>query len=152
MVVQSTVCQPVFGIQIAVHQELGEGEETEHHRIGLYFPSRLARNSLRDARCTAISTSSSSPKSSIFIPNSPSIFAWSERFVDGGSARDARSKSIGSAAPLDPNRKQDEGRETFDVRFVVLEPFQQTEGQIKDVDALFFFERPRIIPMSRRRF
>jgi hypothetical protein len=49
MVVQSTVCRPVLGIQIAVHQELGEGEETEHHGIGLYFPSRLARNSLRDA-------------------------------------------------------------------------------------------------------
>src|SRR5882762_4943475 len=49
MVVQSTVCRPVLGIQIAVHQELGEGEETEHHGIGLYFPSRLTRNSLRDA-------------------------------------------------------------------------------------------------------
>src|SRR5712692_1834872 len=67
----------------------------------------------------AISTSSSSPKSSILIPNSPSIFAWSERFV---------------------------------VRFVVLEPFQQTEGEIKDVDALFFFERPRIVPDVQETF
>jgi hypothetical protein len=104
VVVQPTVCRPVFGIQIAVHQELGEGEETEHHGIGLYFPSRLARNSLRDAGdvCRDIHV--------IFVAKILDFYTEFavhlrlERKVRRRRLRPRREmESIGSAAPLEAN-------------------------------------------------
>ena len=86
----------------------------------------IATSAIRSRRCrlysAAISTSSSSPKSSIFKPNSPSILACSERLGDGGSDRHARWNR--SAALLRSSRtgSRTSGAKRSTLRFVVLEP------------------------------
>jgi hypothetical protein len=55
-------------------------------------------------------------------------------------------KPISRAAAFESDGKKDERREALGVGLVVLEPFQQSEGEIEDVDALFFFERSRVVP------
>ena len=40
--------RPVVGVEIAVHQKLGEGEEAEHDVIAEHFPASLGRNCIGD--------------------------------------------------------------------------------------------------------
>ena len=55
-------------------------------------------------------------------------------------------EAVGGAAALQTHGQQDERRKALGFGLVVLEPFQQAEGEIEDIDALLFLQGLRIVP------
>ena len=55
-------------------------------------------------------------------------------------------KALGSAAAFQAHRQQHERSKPFDLGFLILEPFEQSEGEVEDVDALFLLQRSGVVP------
>ena len=137
---------PVFGIEVPVHQELGEREEAEDDVVGQDRPVGLRGDSVRNLAEVRVRIE--------LVAALEGGQAEGVNAVEVGLQRQVRSLVLGtdpetktftSRAALELDRHEDE-RCVADVFLVVrIYPPQHAKRQEENVDALLLLQRPRVV-------
>jgi len=145
--VDRRVLRPILRIEIAVHEELREGEEPQHHRIGKDFPPRLLRYGPGDLCAVGGEVEFVLVVEIFYDEIELAAHLLLKCDVRGGRlAATFQPELLGGRTALEFHGKQNKRRMPGRVGTVGVVPPQQAYREIEDIDALFLFERARVIP------
>ena len=137
--------RPVSRVEVAVHQELREGEEPEHDVVGQDFPARLQSDGLRHVGGVGRWVELLAKLHPGQADRMNALEIGFEREVRGLLfAPPAQAEAFGGRPALKPDRQQGQ-RRVPDVGCVVgIDPLQRAEREVEDINTLLLLERTRI--------
>lgn len=139
--------RPRARVEVAVHQELGEGKEAECHRVRLHLPARLSGHGGGESlRITG------GYQFLVFTRREPGQVQAELAFELGGQGKvllhlaliPRQREPLAGVAAAQLHGHQQQRRVARGVRRVGLEPLQAAQGEVEDVDALLLQHELRV--------
>ncbi len=130
--------RPARRVEVAVHEELGEGEEPEGHGVGEDFPRGVVADGVGDGREVGggAEVIGVGEGGEFEVEVAEQTGAQGEVFLEVLFAG-AEEEAVGGGAALEFDGEEEEGGEARGIGVGRFEPSELAEGEVEHVDSLF---------------